>query len=289
MGGGRPLTYDAEVLLPEWLSDVWAGTRTVRVLDGGTDGGPLADREVLVRLADRPRVDRARELTTNGQFTGDICRCLGGPTLALYDAGDRIIGSGTIHGHGTVSWERSRFADDLRLAEPTALALFLSECGVAGQLLGVFTDLVTALGYHERSEAPQFRPVGLPAVLADRQVPEPLRGALVGVGGDSSARLPEERVRVLVRHLAAAEPDPIVRAVGLLGWLGRLPYPTEALWGEGALVRRLLAALPEADIVAAVAIGEPAVALGALNWAVHQPDDRAVAAALAPTLRRLLC
>ncbi|MFG1761006.1 hypothetical protein [Micromonospora echinofusca] len=283
-----PLTYDGAVLLPEWLSDVWARTRKVRVLRDGMDGGPLDDREVLARLTDRTRMDRARELTTNGQFTGDICRCPGGPTLALYDADGQILGSGTIHGHGSISWERSRFGNDLQMTEPAALALFLAECGVAGQLLSLFTDLVLALGYYERSDAPQFRPAGVPAVLADRQVPDTVRDLLVGVGGNSAANLPEERVRVLVQRLAVAEPDPIARAGALMGWLGRLPYPMEALWGEGVLVRRLLATLSEADIVAAAATGEPVVALGALNWAAHQPDDRVVAAAIAPTLRRLL-
>ncbi|MER7417975.1 hypothetical protein ABT346_14520 [Micromonospora peucetia] len=276
------------MLLPEWLSDVWARTQTVRVLEDGMSGGPLDDREVLVQLTDRARVARAQELTTNGQFTGDICRCLGGPTLALYDANDRILGSGTIHGHGSISWERSRFANDLKVAEPTALTLFLSDCGVTGQLLSLFTDLVLALGYYERSKAPQFRPAGVPAVLADRQVPDTLRDMLVGIGGNSAANLPEERVRVLLQRLAVAEPDPIARANALLGWLGRLPYPTEALWGEGVLVRRLLATLSEVDIVAAAATGEPVVALGVLNWAAHQPDDRVVAAAIAPTLRRIL-
>ncbi|WP_154941272.1 hypothetical protein [Micromonospora palomenae] len=276
------------MLLPEWLSDVWARTQVVRVLEDGIGGGPLDDRAVLFQLADRTRVNRARELTTNGQFTGDICRCLGGPTLALYDANDRILGIGTIHGHGSISWERSRFADDLKLAEPTALTLFLSECGVTGQLQSLFTDLVMTLGYYERSDAPQFRPAGVPAVLTDRQVPTTLRDMLVSVGGNSAANLPQERVRVLVQRLAVAEPGPIARADALLGWLGRLPYPTEALWGEGVLVRQLLATLSEVDIVAAAATGEAVVALGALNWAVHQPDDRVVAAAIAPTLRRLL-
>ncbi|SCL39720.1 hypothetical protein GA0074692_5461 [Micromonospora pallida] len=276
------------MLLPERLSDVWTRTQTVRILDEGLDDGPLDDRQVLVQLTDQAQVNRAQELTTNGQFAGDICRCLGDLTLALYDADDRILGSATIHGHGRISWERSRFADDLKVAEPTALTLFLAECGVSGRLLSLFTDLVMALGYYERSDTPQFRPAGAPAVLADRQVPDTLRSTLVSIDGNSAANLPEERVHVLVQRLTVAEPDPIARADALLGWLGRLPYPTEALWGEGILVRRLLATLPEADIVAAAATGEPAVALGALNWAVHQPDDRLVAAAIAPTLRRLL-
>jgi hypothetical protein len=275
--------------MADWLSDVWARTRTVWILSGGLADGPLDDRELLAELVDPDQLSRARELTTNGRFTGDICRCLGGPTLALYDVDDQILGSATLHGHGSVSWERDRFADDLDVAEPTALTLFLSECGVNGILSSsLFTDLAKALGYYEKPRRPQFRPAKLPATLAERQVPDLLRDDLVGVTGDGTAKLPDERVREFALRLAAAEPDPVARAGALLNWLGRLPYPTEAMWGEGVLVRRLLATVTDADIVTAAAAGEPVVALGALNWVAHQSDDRAVAAAIAPTLRRLL-
>ncbi|MET8065423.1 hypothetical protein [Micromonospora sp. NPDC005313] len=209
-------------------------------------------------------------------------------TLALYDSDNAVIGSATIHGHGSVSWERSRFADDLDVAQPAALTLFLSECGVTGILVTLFTDLVMALGYYEQPKKPQFRPAGRPALLANRQVPQVLRDELVGIAGDTAAELAEDRVHELARKLAGAEPDPRARADTLLNWLGRLSYPTEALWGEGALVRRLLATLPESSITAAAATGEPTVALGALNWAVHQPDDNTIATAISPTLRRLL-
>ncbi|MEU4771173.1 hypothetical protein [Micromonospora sp. NPDC023644] len=276
------------MLLADWLSDAWARTRAVRVLDGGLDGGPLADRAVLAELTDPDRLARARELTTGGRPTGDICRCTGDVTLALYDAQDRPVGSAGIHGHGSVSWERTRFADDLEVAEPAALALFLSECGVTGLLVGLLAPLVAALGHEEEPEGPQFRPVSAPAILAERRVPGPLRDELVGIAGDRAGRLPDDRVRDLARRLGVAEPDPVARATLLLAWLGRLPYPTEALWGEGVLVRRLLAALTDADVVAAAEAGDPVVALGALNWAAHQPDDRAVAVAVAPTLRGLL-
>ncbi|MEU4680742.1 hypothetical protein [Micromonospora sp. NPDC023737] len=243
---------------------------------------------MLVELVGQARISRARDLTTSGQLTGDICRCLGSLTLALYDSDDTVIGSATIHGHGSVSWERSRFANDLDVADPTALTLFLSECGVTGILVTLFTDLVMALGYYEQPKKPQFRPAGRPALLADRQVPEVLRGELVGIAGNTAAELPEERVHELARRLAHVEPDPGARADSLLNWLGRLSYPTEALWGEGVLVRRLLATLPEPNIAAAAAAGEPTVTLGALNWAAHQSDNRAIAAAIAPALRRLL-
>ncbi|MGK5520292.1 hypothetical protein ACSNN9_13145 [Micromonospora sp. URMC 107] len=87
--GCRCARPDGAVLLADWLSDAWARTRAVRVLDGGLEGGPLADRAVLAELTDPDRLARARELTTGGRPTGDICRCTGDVTLALYDAQDR--------------------------------------------------------------------------------------------------------------------------------------------------------------------------------------------------------
>ncbi|SCG49484.1 hypothetical protein GA0070609_2238 [Micromonospora echinaurantiaca] len=274
------------MLLIDWLSEAWTRARAVRVLDGGLDGGPLAERTVLAETHDPVRLARMRQLTTVGRFTGDVCRCLGGPTLALYDADDTLLGSATLHGHGSVSWERSRFADDIEVDEPEALTLFLAEGGVTGLLVDLLGPLVTTLGYDEAPDGPQFRPVGAPAVLADRQVPEVLRDELVDVAGSDAARLPDARVRRLAERLAGAEPDPVARAGALLNWLGRLPYPTEALWGEGVLVRRLLAALPDADIVTATASGTPVMVLGAVNWAAHQPDDCVVATAVARMMLR---
>ncbi|SBT44157.1 hypothetical protein [Micromonospora auratinigra] len=274
--------------LADWLPKVWTGTRQVRILDGGLLGGPVADRAVLAEITDRDRLARLRELTTTGDFTGDICRCPGRLTLALYDADDVLRGSATVHGHGSVSWERSRFRDDLDVAEPTALTLFLAECGVRDMLIALLGPLVTALGRYERNTHPQFRPPGKPAVLIERQVPEVLRAELLKVGGEQAGQLSPERAAALAQRLAGAVADPVQRAGLLLNWLGRLPFPTEAMWGEGVLVRRLLDDLPRPAVLAAAARAEPAGTLGVLNWAVHQDDDSDVVAVVDPVLRHLL-
>ncbi|OKI45730.1 hypothetical protein [Micromonospora sp. CB01531] len=148
--------------------------------------------------------------------------------------------------------------------------------------------LVLAQGRYERSDEPQFRPPAKPEVLAERQVPEVLRADLLQIGGDQVAQLPPKRLLALAQRLTEAEPDPAGRAETLLNWLGRLPYPTEALWGEGVLVRRLLDTVLRAAILAAAASARPAATLGALNWAVHQDDDTPVAAVIAPAVRQLL-
>ncbi|MEV0611025.1 hypothetical protein AB0I61_32185 [Polymorphospora rubra] len=280
--------YDGAVLLADWLPHAWTRTRTARLLAGGLFDGPLPDREIRAEIVDSARLATLRELTTAGRPVGGICRCPGGPTLALYDSDDRILGSATVHGHGRVSWERAGTRDDLETAAPMALALFLYEHGVGNVVGDLLAPLVLELGFHEESEGPQFRPASVPALLAERQVPEVLRDDLLGVAGSHAAELPQDRVSALAEQLAAAETDAVARATVLLNWLGRLPFPTEALWGEGVLVRRLLDTLPEAELVAAAGSGPPVVALGALNWAAHQPENRAVVAAVAPSLRRIL-
>ncbi|MET7419614.1 hypothetical protein [Dactylosporangium sp. NPDC005555] len=48
-------------------------------------------------------------------------------------------------------------------------------------------------------------------------------------------------------------------------------------------------AFPDEEIIAAVATDPPPRrVLGAMNWAMHRPDDLPMARALAPALRRLL-
>ncbi|MEV4141733.1 hypothetical protein AB0J72_57485 [Dactylosporangium sp. NPDC049742] len=76
---------------------------------------------------------------------------------------------------------------------------------------------------------------------------------------------------------------------GILDWLGALPVPIPAFGPGGETGRRLLAAYPAEEIMAAVA-GDPPPhrMLGAMNWAQFQPDDRPMARLLAPALRRLL-
>ncbi|MEU0562265.1 hypothetical protein [Dactylosporangium sp. NPDC006015] len=75
----------------------------------------------------------------------------------------------------------------------------------------------------------------------------------------------------------------------ILDWLGALPVPIPAFGLGGETGRRLLAAYPAEEIMAAVA-GDPPPhrMLGAMNWALAQPDDAPMARLLAPALRRLL-
>lgn len=307
-GGLR--SYAVAMLLEDWLRDVWSRTRTVWFVRPESPGGALLDGVVLAELVHPADIADARRLLTTGRSTG-ICRCHGSMKIILFDEADEIIGDGAIHGHGSVSWRQQRFREDLDLAESTSLTLFLAGQGINGLVSMLHVPLVDALGCYENHNRPQFRPARRPAELVRRQVPDVLRPYLLGISGDQARELPEERVHELAQLLVDAIPDPIDRAYSLLNWLGRLPYPTEAQWGEGALVRRLLGILEDAAVLAAAAAAsdrvvaaaaenavpdklwkkcraEALVVLGALNWVTYQPDDLMLLPAVRPALHRLL-
>ncbi|SNT07787.1 hypothetical protein SAMN05421812_10362 [Asanoa hainanensis] len=272
----------------EWLDGVWARALTVRIVEGGDDGGPLLDRSVLAELRGAASIEAVRALTTTGRFTRDVCRCHGGPSIVLLDEAGDVLASAALHSHGSVSWERSRFRNDLLTVDPTGLQLFLAEQGVPGQLTSFLAPLAELLNLYEGS--PQFRPAGVAGqrYLTERAVPDVLHPALVALTGRQCGELSEGQVAEFGRLLVAAEPAPDARATALLSWLGRLPIPAEALWGEGVLVRRLLADLAGPDIAtAAVQTRTGHGAMGVVNLLMHVDDDGTLAAAVAPTLRAL--
>jgi hypothetical protein len=109
----------------DWLDEVWGRTAAAVVLEGGDNGGPLAQRRIRGEVFDPEDLAELRVLTTTGAFADDICRCHGGPTIALLDAEGEFIGSGSVHGATDVSWERARFRNNLEVADPERLVVFL--------------------------------------------------------------------------------------------------------------------------------------------------------------------
>jgi hypothetical protein len=272
----------------EWLDDVWSQTSAVQIVEGGEIDGPVSGRAVLVAFSDAASVDALRALTTAGRFTGDVCRCAGEPTLVLRGPAGQVLASGSLHGHGRVSWDRARSRNDLDVADPAGLRLFLAERGVPGQLASFLEPLADRLNLHEGM--PQFRPAGEAGrrYLAGRGAPEVLRPVLVTLTGQQAGELPDAQVDDVRCQLAATMPGRVERATALLSWLGRLTVPAEAFWGDGALARQLLADQSRVDLAAAATrTRTDAVAMGVVNLALHNGDDGTLAAAVGPTLRRL--
>jgi hypothetical protein len=272
----------------DWLDDVWERTEAVQIVTGGESGGPVDGRAVMAELRAARDVGELRVLATAGRFTGDVCRCGGGPTIVLRDGSGQVTGSASIHGSGSVSWDRPRFGNDLRVDDPTGLHLFLARHGVGEQLAFFLAPLTERLGLVEGD--PQFRPAGAAALscLAARRAPEVLHPVLAGLTGLEVGALSPVRTEDLDRILTAAIPAPVDRAVALLSWLGRLPVPAEALWGEGVLVRGLLAGLSREDLTTAAATNSAHVAMGVINVVMHGEDDPLLAVAVSPVLRRVL-
>ncbi|WP_208758392.1 hypothetical protein [Micromonospora violae] len=242
----------------------------------------------MTELMDAVTVEAARELTTTGRFTGDICRCHGGPTIVLRDRAGDVLARAGLHGHDSVSWERSRFRNDLVVADPATLRLFLAGHGVPNQLTSFLGPLADLLHLHEGR--PQFRPAGKRGkrYLTERRVPDVLHPVLVAASGQQCGELSDTQVDGIRRRLTAAMPYPTARAAILLSWLGRLPIPAEALWGEGVLVRQLLADLSPHDVATAAAETRTGhVATGVINLIMHSGDDGTLTTAVGPTLRHL--
>ncbi|WP_157437894.1 hypothetical protein [Actinoplanes subtropicus] len=274
--------------LRDWLDGVWSRTSVIQIVEGGEDAGPFPGRAVLAEIRDAASVDLLRKLTTIGSFTGDICRCPGGSTVVLRGAAGQLLASASIHAYGSVSWERSRFRNDLVVADPAGLHLFLAETGMPCALGAFLAPLVDRLNLYE--QRPQFRPAGKAGwrYLVERGVPESLYPSLLTVTGQQAGELPAEQVDDIRRRLIAAMPSAVDRALVLLSWLGRLPVPAEALWGEGRLIRQLLADLSAPERAAAASGAASAdVAMGVVNMAMHGEDDGTLAAAIGPTLRQL--
>ncbi|UXY30092.1 hypothetical protein [Streptomyces sp. HUAS TT20] len=107
-----------------WLDEVWDRTEAALILRGGDGAGPLGRRPVPAEIYDDDALAELCVLTTTGDFTGDICRCLGSLTVALLDAEGEFLGGGSLHGEA-VARERGRFRNDLTVADPAGLLAFL--------------------------------------------------------------------------------------------------------------------------------------------------------------------
>lgn len=281
-----------------WLDEVWERTDTVHILAGGEDGGPLADRTLLGWIDDPDDLARLRELSRTGAFTGSVCRCHGSLTLGLCDTDGELVGHASLHGTDTIAWNRARFRDDLEMSDPLGLALLLARNGETRPLTRFSSQLARALGLQEGR--PQFREPGRgrhgAALLERRHVPFVVRPELTDISGREAAELPEDQVEGLRELLAAHHPEPDALAIALLVWLGSLPDPMEAEFGEGVLVRRLLDRL--SPLAAVRGLPQPldgdvvldgSVALGVMRWARHhKPQEPSLADLLGPCLRKLI-
>ncbi|MBV1855574.1 hypothetical protein [Catellatospora tritici] len=270
----------------QWLARAWSAATRVALLAGGEDAPPVANRPVLARVDDPVALDRLRRLTTTGTFAGDVCRCPGDLTIALYGEDGALLGAATVHGD-RLSWERGRFGDDLVLADPVRLELYFSELGIRGTARALLGWMISALDLDEGEI--QFRPAGDVAAMAANRVPAALSAQLLNLSGPAAGDAAEDTVDRLFDRLRRSVPDHAVAARALLGWLGSTTWPGEALSGDGLLARRLLARLDPAVVVGQFpTLVEAPEVMGALVFAAFADDDVALLAGLRPAIVGIL-
>ncbi|GAA2559970.1 hypothetical protein GCM10010435_34050 [Winogradskya consettensis] len=266
-----------------WLTETWDRARKVIIADGGEDGPPVAEREVLATVEDESALRQLREWTTSENFRGDVCRCPGDLTVALYDAEDVLLGSGTLHA-GRVSWERDRFRNDL-LVDDVGLRLVLAGLGVGGSSSAVLGRLLTELDLVD--DEASFRQAGDVAALEASRVPPVLFDHLRDHSGLEAAGFGADKIEVMVGDLVrSAGESGAVRQV--LAWLGSVVWPTEAVGGDGQVAKRMLERLGGVEGELA-GLTERAEVMGAVVWAVFRGgDDTDVMNAVGPAVSRVL-
>ena len=265
-------------IVAEWLHGVWGNTSRLEVLAGGEDAGVVADRRVLVVIDDGDVLSRMRRLTSTGTFTGDICRCPGEMTLALYRDDGELLGSGAVHGGDVVAWKRDEFHDDLEILNPLALSFALAELGVPGLASAVLPLFLDVLGLREGDIQLRLAGEGSDdATLATRRMPEVLWSDLRAISSEDLGRLGEVEFARLSARLQVVAPDPVRRMLLLLEWLGSLTWPTEITMGEGVFVRWCLDRFDVDELLEQIDRELlDSELMGMAGYALFRSDDRSI-------------
>jgi hypothetical protein len=277
---------EGQLLLRQWLDDIWDRASFVRILEGGEDGPPVDRRKLLAAIEDREQLERLRELTTIGAFAGNTCRCPGDLTVSLYNVDNELLGSATIHSE-RVSWDRRRFENDLIPVGQVRLQLLFSEFGINGTSRALLPRMIRVLSLDEGRV--QFRPANDEEELARYRVPRLLSEALLPLSGKDAGNIDQSAVVVMAERLKRTSGDlaPIVRV--LLAWLGTATWPAEAIDGDGRLARRLLDEFEPAAVVRTMPdLVEPSEIMGGLVWAAFRADDASAMSGLGPAIDRLV-
>ncbi|MFY1700954.1 hypothetical protein ACN28G_04285 [Micromonospora sp. WMMA1923] len=274
-------------VLQEWLSGVWGGVQRLAILSGGEGLTPVAEREQLVLIEDKDSISKIRCWATQGDFTGDACRCPGDLTIALLDDAGVVIGAASLHPGNRISWERGRFHSDLVAPGLVYARLMFSQFGLVGASRAVLEQLISLLNLREGEV--QFRPAGDTAAMSARKVPIVLFEMLEGCSGEEAAELDQDLIRRMNSRLLLAGGGEDERVRQLLAWLGSATWPAEAISGDGKLARRMLNELDPHLIQRVLCdLTEPVEIMGAVAWAAFRDDDSMVMGAVGAEIGRII-
>jgi hypothetical protein len=267
------------------LDGLLASVTRVRVIAGGVVRGKAMGTEVLLETAGAADVAdfRACLKIVEDPRTFGHCMCFGNPALELYAGEDLAATIGFHHGR-SIRWEA--WKHDALLQDGNELVNWLAERGVTGPRQEV--EYLKRQQEQNIQAARQWA-TGMPAAL------EPFWNAMMQVGfgqvvaismnASKARRDPARQVHAnqlppMRAALEKAYPDPVSRALVLLGWYGHGQGPWSGFPAYETFADELLLEFPAGVIVAALDAEEvtPAHLEGAARhfarWGFLAPDEQ---------------
>lgn len=261
---------DREREIKTWLECSWRKAKRLELVR--CDDFGQAGSDVLASLDRRLDLDRVRDLTSTGEFIGDACRCHGNYSILLYDVNDSLIGQGDVCGGKRIAWNRSTYRNDLEISNPIGLIRLFIEMGVQGQSKMLLPIILDAFDLHEgdgrirKDLDPDVRPPWIPSALWDAVSALSPDGVGVLAGGEG-----------YLRAFSGADAIDLIdpnQAELLLKWFGHVPWPAEAMAGDGVLLQRFLTRVEKGVIVGLIGRNvDMRCSVGAAIWSAFVDDD----------------
>jgi len=281
------------------LDGLLASVTRVRVIAGGVMHGKAMGTDVLLETADAADVAafRACLKIVEDPRTFGHCMCLGNPALELY-AGDELVATIGFHHGQSIRWEA--WKHDAVLQDGNGLVNWLAERGVTGP-----REEVEGLKRQRELniQAAQRWKAAMPAALEpfwDTMMQAGFGQAIfVPINASKTRRDPTRQVYAsqlppLQAALERAYPDPVKRALAVLGWYGHGQGPWSGFPAYEVFADDLLLEFPVDVIVAALQAEEvtPAHLEGAARhfarWGFLAPDEQDAGRVPEAVERRLL-
>lgn len=239
------------------LDRLLASVTRVRVIAGGMARGKAMGTEVLLETADATDIAafRACLKIVEDPRTFGHCMCHGNPALELY-AGDELAATLGFHHGRSIRWEA--WKHDAVLQDGSGLVNWLAERGVTGP-----RQEVEALKRQQEQSIQAARrwKAAMPAAL------EPFWDAMMQVGfgqvvaiamnpsktrRDPARQVYARRIPLMKAALEKAYPDPVSRALAVLGWYGHGEGPWNGFPAYEIFADDLLLEFPVEVIVTAL-------------------------------------
>jgi hypothetical protein len=214
------------------LASTLANTRRVQVLRGGSANGAAFGTEVLATATDSGVIQELRDALRIHDGGCGHCMCHGDPSLVLYGNGGDVIAVLGLHHGVAIRW--CEWKDDAELIDGERLLKWLADSGVAYPKEDFQRRRLAAL--ESKAHAARWRAATPPSLAA-----HPIFDLELAVNPAP-----------LVPALESSLPDPRVRALALLAWLGHGVGPWSGCPAYEMLPEKLLLAMPMDQLLEAL-------------------------------------